>query len=115
MPQPEKNRCATVEGIDLSAIYDYTLTSPSRRSVSDRWIEVTGSEKQEYGLFFLSGIPSEVNLRQDKDTLVRFGLKKKEPNQTLEPNGPERPWLILNVGQRKMKPAAIQLRSSELW
>lgn len=81
VPQPDEPGTRLKEELIYSAMHDYTITLPGPvkafDTATDRWIEVTGSEKQGYRIFFLSGTPSEVFLRQDKDTLVRFGLKKK--------------------------------------
>jgi len=111
-----KNRCATVEGIDLfSHLRLHSHIAQAGESVLGPLDRGQPDPKSKsIGLFF-EREPSEVNLRQDKDTLVRFGLKKKEPNQTLEPTAPSGRGFILNVGQRKMKPLLSKLRSSELW
>lgn len=85
VPQPDVAGTRLEAEFIFSAIHDYVLEPPKPHAVAEkpvtrRWIDVTGSEKQEYRIIFINGVPSELYLRKNPQTLERFSLKKKQPN-----------------------------------
>jgi len=82
VPQPEKAGTRLKEEAIYAAISDYIISAPAKATSSfdpatDRWIEVTESQGQKYRIILLNGVPSELYIRRDANTLIRFGLEKK--------------------------------------